>query len=169
MNTKKEITTLSTGVVLSIKSVPPMVLSRVYGSLPSEPKPPKFMNNDLGREEENPNDPAYIEAVNEYQLKLADAVTNAIVVLGTSLVSVPTGFPHPYKDYAVWAEPLKIVGIDVPDMKNDSDTGVYNAWVKYVAASTQEDINNLISAVSRLSGVSEDEVAQAANQFRDNA
>lgn len=170
MNKLKEPRTieLSSGVVLNIKAVPPMVLSKVYSKFPSEPKPPRVFMEDLGREEENPNDPDYIASMERYQLNLADSVTDAIIVLGTTLNFCPADIPHPYEAYAEWAEPLKMVGMDIPEFK-EKDPQVFKAWVKYVAALETADIEGLIESVSRQSGVSEKDVAQAADQFRSDA
>lgn len=166
MKSKTQTIELSSGVVLNIKQVPPMILAKVYNTLPEEPKPPKVFVEDLGREEENPNDPNYISAVGDYQMKLTDAITDAVIVFGTSLASTPAGFPTPYADYDEWAFPLSIIGIIVPQPRNEKDQLTYSSWVKYVAAATQEDLENLIATVSEISGVSEKAVAQAADQFR---
>lgn len=165
MNTQTELT-LSTGVVLKVHQVPPLVLARIYDQMPQEPKPPKFMNPDLGREEDNPSDPSYLDAMQKYQLKLTDMITNAVVALGTSLKSVPAGFPHPYKDFDAWAIPLNDAGITVEPQRHENDIAVYRSWVKYVAAQTQEDLDTLISSISRISGVAEEEVEKAAEMFR---
>ena len=161
----KQTVTLSSGVVLNIKQVPPMVLAKIYDTLPAEPQVPRIFIADLGREEENPNDPSYLASMNKYQMALANRVSDTIIMLGTTLSSVPKSVAHPHDDYRDWSEPLNAVGIEIPDI--EKELLVYCAWVKYVAATSQDDINNLIASVSKLSGVSEKDVAQAANQFRD--
>jgi hypothetical protein len=150
---------LSTGVTLHAERVPNLIFLEVTRRFKA-PKVPRYMNADLGREEDNPGDPDYIEAYNQYQADLSVAVIDTMVVVGTSLASVPEGVYGPSDEG--WTKRLRIIGID----PGEDEMERYLKWVKYYAASKDEDINRIAETVGRLSGVAEEDVAEAIDQFR---
>lgn len=155
--------TLSTGVVLKPKQVPPMTYLQVMTRF-EEPKVPTVMNESMGRLMENPDDPSYKKAVERWQLQASDAMMNVLILFGTEFVSAPKGFSTPEDDD--WVEKLRIVGAEVnPGSKNWR----YLAWVKSEAAPADADIQTLMGEVGRLSGVSEDDVQASVQSFSSNS
>lgn len=151
---------LSNGVVLKVRKVPNMIFLEVMHRF-TPPKVPVVMNEDLGRKEENPNDPTYVDEYNRYQADLSMAIVDTMVLMGTSVYSVPEEIDGPSDES--WSRKLKILHI-VP---GEDEMERYLMWVKYYAAEDDTDITKIVEAVGRLSGVSEEDVAQAVGQFRD--
>lgn len=150
--------TLSTGVVLRGKQVPPLVLIKVMSAYP-RPKPPTWFNPTMGREMENPDNPDYIEQVKAWRTESGNITLNALIMLGTELVSVPKKFPGP--DGKEWLDEYAVLGVPMsPENKNWR----YLTWVTFKAAPAVEDLDKIKEVVGRLSGISESKVA-AAEQF----
>ncbi len=61
--------TLSNGVVLRLKSVPAFLAAQFTRKI-QRPKPPRQFIERLGREEENPDHPDYLEALEKYATDL---------------------------------------------------------------------------------------------------
>src|SRR5512147_358179 len=62
------------------------------------PKPPIMMNEDKGREEENPTDPDYQAALADANYLRAMTVINVYVTLGTKPIKVPENLEPPESD-----------------------------------------------------------------------
>lgn len=152
--------TLSSGVVLMPKAISSMVMSDIIKKFP-RPKPPKFFNQAIGREEENPFDPDYIASVEEADTERNLAVVDLFIVVGTELVEVPKGVQRP--EDSDWRENLEALGIEFGTNKRKA----YLMWVKNVAAPSNEDIALIMENVSRESGASEQDVSEALDNFRD--
>jgi hypothetical protein len=153
---------LSTNVVLKPVRVPNMIFPEVMRRY-ARPRPPRVMIADLGREEENPNDPTYLAQLEAYNSELGMAMVDTMIVMGTELVSAPKDFPKPAE--ARWADKLKAAGFTI----TSEPIQRYLMWVKYIAAPSDEDIQLIMEGVGRLSGVSEKDVSEAIDTFRDNA
>lgn len=149
---------LSTGVILKVKSVSRMLLGDLMRKY-ERPKPPLVFNKDIGRQEENVNDPDYKARINKYDTDVAMGVVDVMIMMGTELKSVPKGISALDSD---WDDGYDALGINVGSGKKR-----YLNWVKHIAAPDDEDVNNIINAIGKLSGVAEDDVNTAANLFRD--
>lgn len=150
--------TLSSGVVLRAKKANPMVLITVMTRYP-RPKPPTFFMEAMGREMENPDDPDYIERIKSWEMESNSQVLNALILLGTELVSVPKGLPKPSDDK--WMNKYRV--LDMPVHPENEDWR-YLTWVKTVAALDENDLDMIQNAVGKLSGIAEVDV-KAAEQF----
>lgn len=150
---------LSTGVVLTTKKISGFLMQEVVKQFP-KPKPPIWVNEDMGREEPNPNDPVYLETLTERDANIGLAIVDLFIVAGTNYKSHPPSIPGP--DDPSWVEDLEAVGFSVGEGKKKR----YLMWVKYVAAPDEQDINNIILEVGKRSGVSEESVNSAAETFR---
>lgn len=148
--------TLSTGVVLKAKQANPNVLIRVMTATP-RPKPPTYFNEQMGRLMENPDHPDYIAQVKDWEMSYNNGMLNALIGLGTELVSVPKKFPLPKDD--AWLEDYKALGLPVVAK---SDAWRYITWVMFLAAPTAEDTKLIGDKVKALSGVQEADVDAAA-------
>ncbi|GAF79299.1 unnamed protein product [marine sediment metagenome] len=155
----EDIVTLSSGVRLKIRAVPRNFIFAVTAKF-EKPKVPRYMNEQKGKEEENPNDPNYLDATEKYLLNLADASNNVVLLRGTEIVGIPDDVPGP--DSKQWKEEMTVLEMSMIDNKRAR----YLAWVKGIAAPLESDINGLFTEIGRLTGVSEEDVAQAAERFR---
>jgi hypothetical protein len=152
---------LSTGVVLKAKRVSSVLFAELARKF-KEPEPPMWFNKENDREEENPNDPAYLRAKERYTTELGLAVLNAVILFGTCIVSIPKDIDA--LDSDGWKQKLLISGIDIGDTKDHE----YIAWIKYIATTGEDDYNKIETAVAGISNVLEDDVSNASPIFRDN-
>ena len=151
----------SNGCVLELRGVPSFVTLAV---LKAHPKPPVpiIMIEDKQREEENPNDPNYIQALNQYNEELATLTSDVYLANGVKIKSVPDDY-LPLDDDE-WIEPLEFSGIQFPH----DGIGRRVAYLKYYLLA-DEDIAKVTTAVAIAGGVvTEEQVDQAAESFRDN-
>lgn len=154
---RREIT-MSTGVVLRGKQVPPLILVRIMGRFP-RPKVPTYLNKAMGREMENPDDPDYLSRVQAWQVELSDAVLNAMIMLGTEAVSWPKGMSGPWDDD--WLTSYAMLGLDMFPENRDWR---YVTWIMFRAIADENDTKKIREVVGRLSGVPEASV-QSAEDF----
>lgn len=153
--------TSSTGVVLRLNKIPRLLIGEL-AKVP-RPKPPIVFMEDLGRSEENPNDPVYLDKVREWEIAISIKMVDAFILFGTEVVSVPSMIKK-HDDPSV-ARKLSAIGIEITDEEQ-----LLLAWIKYIACPSDEDITAITDGVGRLSGVSEADVNDALqNKFRDNA
>ena len=150
--------TLSTGVVLRAKKANAMVLITVMTRYP-RPKPPTFFMETMGREMENPDDPDYIERVKAWEMETNTQMLNALILLGTTFVSAPKGFPKP--DDNKWLDKYRV--LDMP-VHPDNEDWRYLTWVKFLAAPDETDLTLIQEAVGKKSGIAEADV-KSAEQF----
>ena len=146
---------LSTGVVLKGKQANPLALIKVMAGFP-RPKPPVIMIEAMGREMENTDDPDYINRVESWEVEKSNATLNALILLGTELMSVPKGMPRPEDD--AWLDEYKVLGIEI--MPHNKSWRYLN-WVTYKAVGGRDDLNKVQEVVGRLSGVTEADVKTA--------
>lgn len=139
---------LSTGVVLRGKQANPLSLLEVMAQHPA-PTPPMQYIQTMGRMVENAADPDYIARRDSWKTESSNDLVQALILLGTELVSIPKGFPGPKSDE--WIENMRLLGLDVyPDSKNWR----YLKWVLHEACRGEEDIAIIQEVVGRLSGLS---------------
>lgn len=146
--------TLSTGVVMRAVPVLDEVIMRIHDRVKA-PKVPRVMNTAKGRLEENKSDPDYLAAMERYQIELALASSNALLMYGAQLVSVPEGFPGP--DDPEWLEDLELskLGSGAGRMARFFD------WLTLRAMRTRDDRKALMFAIGRATGTTEDDVQAA--------
>jgi len=166
---------VSTGVVFGVKPVPQFTMSDIRREF-KEPQVPTWYNKDTGRKEPNPDDPKYKKEYNDYIVGLSMAVIDVMILMGTFVKSVPKDFPAP--DSEAWSNELRAIlrarGWSRDEISELSQEERYVFWVKYRAAaggayeSGEGDINQLTLAIGRLSGVAEEDVKDAADNFRDS-
>jgi len=149
--------TLSTGVVLKGKQANPLVLIDVMSSF-QRPKPPIWKDPKMGREMENPDDPDYRDRLKAWEMEMSSATLNAMILLGTELVSVPKKFPGPQANE--WLDEYELLNLP---MRPDNTSWRYLKWVTFKAVRDEKDLEKIRDVVGRLSGVSERSVDSAAN------
>jgi hypothetical protein len=155
--------TLSNGIVLKLKSVPPFLARQAVISL-QRPKPPRVFLEDKGREEENPNDPVYLDELRLYEARSIEVGVNVMLLTGTEVQEIPNGCYGPEDDG--WLENLEALDVVV---EREKPRARYLAWLRYYALQSTLDITRVTAALGRRVGLSEEEVAASADSFRNRA
>ena len=150
---------LSSGVILNLTSVPKTFIYEATRAF-KRPKIPTYLNEEKGREEENPGDPDYLEALEMYAADVANAATDVALLRGTSIQEIPDDVIGPDSDE--WIQEMEVLGLPM----RDNPRARYMTWIKAIAAPLDKDINGLLEEVGRLTGVSESDVADAVERFR---
>lgn len=162
-NSKTRELTLASGVVLQFNRIPSVLIGDLVRRFP-RPKPPKWMNPDTGREEDNPDDPIYAQAQSDWEVNISMSMIDNMIIMGTSIVSVPKEFEK-LEDTA-WIDRLEAGGYNIGTSKAKR----YLAYVKFVACKdSDDDISAITEEVGKLSGVSESDVSAAVDRFRDSS
>lgn len=151
---------LSSGVVLHLRPVPPFLVRKVASKI-ERPKVPVVDMPEKGRKEENPSDPDYEAALEEYEEKTFDAGFNLMLARGVDIVSVPEGMSG--VDDEGWIEELKDFDID---LEVSSPSARKISWLRLCALTTTIDVMNVSQGLSRLTGMGEEEVESAVSSFR---
>lgn len=150
---------LTNGVVLKLRKVPPLLIQRAQDGIPV-PKVPTIYNTQREEAEENPSDPDYQKAVARYEDAVNTAALNVLMLTGTSFESAPEGVEKP--EDPGWVEILE--ALDVPI--GTSTPSRYLAWLRYYALQDPIDMLEVMSAVGRITGISEADVLKAVESFR---
>lgn len=155
--------TLDNGVVLKLKPVPPFLVRQAAINL-KQPKPPVIdVGKGEGREEENPNDPDYLEKLDTYNAEVIVASTNAMLLAGTEILSVPDGMWSPDDDG--WLDLVDYLDIEVD---RENRLARYLAWLRFYALSGPS-ITRILAELRKSIGATEEEVDSAAASFRNRA
>lgn len=152
------------GVVFRIRPVPPMLLMEARKRFShKEPRVPKVYIEDKETHEDNPNDPDYIEAREQFLMEIAEVGNAVLLMRGTELISKPARVEGP--DDVNWAQDLlETLELDIPPVGTRKR---YLCWVKFVALATNRDYQGVVTAINEASGgTSEEEVAEAQASFR---
>ena len=151
---------LDNGIVLAVTPVPQLMLRDAVSKLPPPPVP--MWHNDARDEDEpNPNDPAYLEALEQHALQQFLVAGNAAMVLGTRCLSVPEGMWRPEEDD--WIDWVQFAG-GQPDVS--SKPARYLSWLHFHALRTPSDQSLVVMAPLLLANLSEEEVARSVDSFR---
>lgn len=158
---KDSFISLSTGVILKPIRVPNMLFPEIMSRF-ERPKAPRVFIADLGREEENAADPDYISKLSTWQSEFTKAIVDAMIILGTEIEFIPEEIEK--QDSEKWLRKLSALRINP---KGEEER--YLLWIKMIAAPTDTDIQLIMEKVGQLSGVSEADVSDAVEQFRNSA
>lgn len=152
--------TLSNGIRLRIKPIPPMLLNSVSNSIPM-PKVPKTWIEEKQRDEENPNHPDYIESLNERQTKITLATINLIIYACTEVIETPSNVWGLESDR--WIPLVTMAGID---FDREDEVQRYITWMRCYAISTIDDLTRVQTVPMQLAGITEAEVTEVMESFR---
>lgn len=165
---KSNALTLSNGIVLTIRKVSyPIMIDILHKAQEGRPRPPVTYIEHLGRNEENPDDPDYKEAINTWNTSRGKILSDNFLKLGTKLFSCPPDIPKP-DDQARWNEwmdDLEGSGFQTPK----SAGARYLMWLKLVALVNDEDYTLVIDEVGKKTGVREADAQAAMESFRSDA
>lgn len=157
---------LTNGIVLQVKSVPPLLIQGVTKEFVTPP-PPKVYIEELGKDEENPNDPAYIREVEQLIEQQNTAITDLVLAMGTSCVSVPEGYFRPEEDG--WIAAVKFA-TEITGRAVNIDEGHavkrYLYWLRFYALETQEDVIVANNLPLQVGGIRETEIDELVEFFR---
>ncbi len=157
--------TLSTGVVLKLKPVPQAIIRRVVAKI-ERPVVPVVHIEEKDRDEPNPDDPDYKEALGDWLTEQAFAAFKAVLLFGTEIESLPEGMVGPDSDD--WtAIPLYLEVVTEEELADHYRR--YLAWIELYAARTETDVFNIARLPVQLAGISESEVMDALLAFRSRA
>lgn len=151
---------LENGVILKFKPFPAELVRRAAQRL-AVPEVPRVMNEDKGREEDNPNDPKYLQAVAEHTQESWSTGVNVMIALGTEVSHVPDGLYRPEDE--AWIADCKYFGVEV---EAEDDRARYISWVQLYAVSGGGDWMKVLLPLIKRAGLTEEEVAQAVQSFR---
>lgn len=147
------------GVVLRLQKIKRVLIRDAASAVPV-PRVPTVWMPEKEREEENPNDPAYVAALRTYNSKVGDAGTAIYLMFGTKVHFIPQGIAAPDTN---WDDEFSEAAINIPQ----TPRAKYAAWLKYVVLEDEEELMNLTLDVMAFSGmVSEVDVAKASADFR---
>lgn len=153
---ESEVVTLSTGVTVRLKPVSSSLVEEMKGAVKMPPVPTVWIEA-KEREEENPNDPKYIEDVQAAERQRADAVFDALAVFG---VELEDGLPE---DDA-WLKKLKLLerrgSIDLSGFNLKDEFDLEFLYKRYVAIAGTD-----LQLLSGLHGFRPLEVARARATF----
>lgn len=154
----------ATGVRLKLKRVSQMIVADAKRRLP-EPRVPKWINPDKEREEENPNDPAYVEALYNYRYDTSMLALRVYLIMGTEpILPLPSGMVP--AESTEWSDAIMAAddGVEIPE----SGPRRYFCWLKYYAL-PDDEVMQVMTKIIRLSGKTlEEDVRRAQESFRGN-
>lgn len=148
---------LSTGYKAKLNPVSSSLIADAIAGI-EEPEVPTFHNEAKGRDEPNPDDPAYKRAMAEYNRKRGTASLDAMIMFGVELVD---GLPpdNEWIPKLRWMEKHGKLALDDYDLDDEIDKEYL--FKKYIAVGNPD-----YERITQLSGVSDREIAEAAKKFR---
>jgi len=152
--------TLTNGIIIQTKPISQDAIRRIIDRVDKPTIPVVFIDS-RDREEENPNDPDYLDALEKYHSDILNKVYDAMFILGTSCAYVPEDYYKPESEE--WVQFLGVAGIEI---NNENKFTRYRDWLKLYACSSQFDYFQLTSVLYRRVGVMEKEVIDAIGFFR---
>jgi hypothetical protein len=154
-----EFTFKDTGITVQIRKVSPMLAADVAAAMP-EPLPPE-QEVDYGEPvgkvmERNYGDPKYVVTLAEHRHRLYDTLQRAIIL--RSVVATDGKWKDDVNEYRQFL--LSQTGKEI-DEKDD-----LVVYVTRICVGSQEDLNDLMAAITRRSQPTEEAVAAAKADFR---
>lgn len=152
-----DVVTLPSGIQVRYHPVAANLIREVQSRI-EEPVIPTFPNpDDKTKTLPNPASPTYIRELAQVAEQRTQASMDALLMFGLELVS-----PMPVDN--VWLQKLiALKTIDVSDI--DANEFIKELWYKkYIVADV-----NVIQAISRLAGVTQEDIAEATESFQGDA
>jgi hypothetical protein len=148
---------LSTGVRVIIRPVPHSIIDDTMSRV-EDPAPPEVYIADKDVTELNYLDPGYLKALDTVNVKRSMAANDALLMFGVELVDgVPEG--DEWLKRLKYAAKKGMVKLGDYDLEDELDREL--VYKKYVAAAAPD-----IIVIARATGMSQEEVAEAASTFR---
>jgi hypothetical protein len=151
----------SNNIKFRLKKVSRMVVADAGRKL-KNPRIPIVMNEDKGREEENPNHPDYVAELEDVNYRRGMLAVEVYLALGTEVIERPADICS--YEAEEWAQDLGLFGLEIPQ----SGKARYVAWLKYHALN-DDDMTALTLAAMRFGGATlEEDVEEAQAGFWDS-
>jgi hypothetical protein len=161
--------TLVNGVVMKFKQVPTLIVQRAQMAL-ARPEVPRVFIEDQDRYEENPNDPAYLAALNDWLYAMAEAELNVGLMLGVEIEHLPDDMYKVEDDG--WIDDAlavaEVMGIELT-IERVKVRGRMLDYLRYYVITAEEDLLVITRALSTRVALSEGDVQAAVASFRRNA
>lgn len=123
-----------------------------------DPDPPMWYNKEYDREEPNPSDPRYQQALDDANTQRGIAAMDAMVMFGVDLVD---GLPEDDS----WLRKLKLMEkqglLELSAYDMNDDLNLEFLYKRFIAVDTFT-----INKISEISGVSAEEIEEAERSFR---
>jgi hypothetical protein len=159
------IVTLIGGIRAKVLPVPASLIDEVASRI-EEPKVPVWHNEEKGRDEPNPSDPAYIKELAEVERQKGLAAIDALAMFGLELID-PIQTLDEEGNEATWLKKLRFMGtkglFDLDEYDLDNPMELEYLWKRYIGVDT-----NVLSRISRTSGITQEEVTEAEKSFQRN-
>lgn len=160
---------LANGIVLALKTVPPLLIRDAAMRIP-QPSVPVVHIEAKSREEENPGDPDYLQALIDWRAERDEAGLNVALIMGTEPAHIPDGMFPPDDDG--WINGIEAtyaaISMDPPEISRDARSPArYLSWCRLYALSTEYDILRITLILTSAIAVSEEDVRQMVDSFRD--
>jgi hypothetical protein len=119
-----------------------------------------------GRDEPNPNDPAYQETMRRLMARTDRVLNDLVVAAGVQIETVPEGYFR-LEDEG-WLEDPRIVVAAASGYTFDKDNDIQRkvTWLRFYAVETWLDDRMFNRVPIELAGISETEVQAAVDAFR---
>lgn len=159
--------TLSNGIVLTFRPVTPSLITAVREELEAKyPPAPVTYLEAKGRDEPNPNDPAYQEEMRRLMARTERVLNDLVVAAGVQVQTVPDGYFK--QEDEGWLEDPRIVVAVASGYTFDKDNDIQRkvTWLKYYAVETWLDDRLFNRVPIELAGITEGEVQAAVDAFR---
>jgi hypothetical protein len=158
-NGAEHLITLADGRRARLVPVSAALMDEVASRIP-DPKVPTFYNEDKGREEENPFDPAYQRALDQAGRDRGMVTLDAMVMFGVELLE---GLPEDdgWIKKLLWMEKHGHLDLSGYDLDDPIDREF--AYKRYIACPP-----SLAQEIGRISGLSAGEVQKAEQSFPGN-
>lgn len=159
------ITRLSTGYYARIVSVSASLIEESQASV-SYPEVPTWYNEQADREEENPNHPDYLKALEEVERRKTMMAIDAMILFGVDIVD-EDGNDYEISTNEKWFKRIKLmdkrgyINLDEFDLNDPLDI----EWLfkKYVAIGAPD-----LEKIARASNLSEADVQEASATFQNS-
>jgi len=154
---KGTITELSTGIRAILKPVPASLMQSVASKI-KDPKVPIKYNEEKGREEPDEFDTDYLEALNEANMRRAEASLDTMAMFGIELVD---GLPEGDR----WIKELRLMeklgNIDLSNFDLEDEIDREFVYKRYIALGSDDLVK-----IGRLTGISQEDIESADKSFR---
>ena len=154
---KKPIITLSTGVRVKLLPVAASLITDVTGRI-EDPPVPIWHNPDKDRDEENPNDPAYLRACQQADTRRGLAAVDALVLFGVELVD---GMPEDDRWLTNLRHMERLGHLDLSGYDLGDAVDQEFLYKRYMAVASP-DLGRIMS----LSGLKQEDIRRAERSFR---
>lgn len=153
---QEKIIKLSSGYKVRVTSVSATLIDAVTARI-KDPAVPEFYNEQKGRYEPNPADPAYEKGLQEADRRRAMAALDAILVFAIEIVEAPEG-----EDDSKWLKQLRILektgALDLSAFDTNDEDDLDFLRKKYVAVKA-EDMEKIMEVASVSDEMVEEETA----------